>query len=162
MSLPAGNVGKRAGTLNKELAKLRIRGKPFKGRLVNRFKVPQMPGKKPWLGTKAVLAQVYKLLWALTQMHKHLWGFWGCKHPCLQEKHAPNMAPALFWLANSLQKDVDFELWASGIPWHWTWHLRAMLCFVDDARCSLATRQTHTEQYFSLWPWSERLLCLLA
>ena len=45
-----------------QLQKLKIRGRPFKGRLVNSFKVKQLSGKKPWLGTKAVLAQVYKLL----------------------------------------------------------------------------------------------------
>ena len=45
-----------------QLQKLKIRGRPFKGRLANSFKVKQLSGKKPWLGTKAVLAQVYKLL----------------------------------------------------------------------------------------------------
>ena len=62
MNLPAGNAGKRAGTVNQQLAKLQIRGKPFKGRLLNRFKVEQMSGQRPWLGTKSVLAQVHKLL----------------------------------------------------------------------------------------------------
>ena len=56
MELPTGNAGKRAATFNSLLRKHGHSGRLVQKRITNRA------GDAPWLGTKAVLGQIYKFL----------------------------------------------------------------------------------------------------
>ena len=58
MGLASSSVDKRAASLNKALGKVKIQGRPFKGRLVQK-KIPNRPGKPVWMGTKKVFKALH-------------------------------------------------------------------------------------------------------